>query len=128
MYPELEPYTSGMLEVGTGNALYWEACGNPDGKPAVVLHGGPGSGRSERMRRVFDPDAYRIVLFDQRNCGRSTPHASDPTTDLSGNTTANLVADTESLREHLGIEPWLVLAGSWRARGASPSPRGRPRA
>ena len=113
MYPELEPYTSGMLEVGTGNALYWEACGNPDGKPAVVLHGGPGSGRSERMRRVFDPDAYRIVLFDQRNCGRSTPHASDPTTDLSGNTTANLVADTESLREHLGIEHWLVLAGSW---------------
>ena len=113
MYPELEPYTSGMLEVGTGNALYWEACGNPDGKPAVVLHGGPGSGRSERMRRVFDPDAYRIVLFDQRNCGRSTPHASDPTTDLSGNTTANLVADVEALRTFLGVERWLVVGGSW---------------
>jgi proline iminopeptidase len=113
VYPEIEPYASGMLEVGEGNTLYWEACGNPDGKPAVVLHGGPGSGRSERMRRFFDPEAYRIVLFDQRNCGRSTPHASDPTTDLSGNTTANLVADTEALREHMGIEHWLVLAGSW---------------
>jgi proline iminopeptidase len=113
VYPELEPYESGMLEIGEGNTLSWEACGNPDGKPAVVLHGGPGSARSERSRRYFDPDAYRIVLFDQRNCGRSTPHASDPTTDLSGNTTANLVADIESLRTFLGVERWLVLGGSW---------------
>ena len=113
MYPAIEPYASGMLEVGEGNTLYWETCGNPDGKPAVVIHGGPGSGRSERMRRFFDPDAYRIVLFDQRNCGRSTPHASDPTTDLAGNTTANLVADIESLRTFLGVDHWLVLGGSW---------------
>lgn len=113
MYPELEPYTSGMLEVGEGNTISWEACGNPDGKPAVVLHGGPGSGRSELSRRYFDPDVYRILLFDQRNCGRSTPHASDPTTDLSGNTTANLVADIEALRTFLDVERWLVLGGSW---------------
>jgi len=102
-----------MLDVGDGNAIYWESCGNSDGKPAIVLHGGPGSGCGEFFRRFFDPDRYRIVLFDQRNCGRSTPHASEPTTDLSSNTTANLVADIESLREHLGIERWLVLGGSW---------------
>ena len=113
MYPEIEPYESGMLEVGEGNTLYWETCGNPDGKPAVVIHGGPGSGRSERTRRFFDPVAHRIVLFDQRNCGRSTPHASDPTTDLASNTTANLVADIESLRTFLGVDRWLVLGGSW---------------
>ena len=113
MYPAIEPYESGMLEVGERQRLYWETCGNPDGKPALVVHGGPGSGRSERMRRFFDPDAYRIVLFDQRNCGRSTPHASDPTTDLACNTTANLVADIESLRTSLGVDRWLVLGGSW---------------
>jgi proline iminopeptidase len=113
LYPAIEPYDRGMLEVAEGDTLYWETCGNPDGKPAVVLHGGPGSGRSERSRRLFDPDAYRIVLFDQRNCGRSTPHASDPSTNLSGNTTASLVSDIEALRSFLGIERWLVLGGSW---------------
>jgi proline iminopeptidase len=113
LYPEIVPYESGMLDVGDGNAVYWETCGNPDAKPAVVLHGGPGSGCFDFFRRFFDPDAYRIVLFDQRNCGRSTPHASEPSTDLTSNTTANLVDDIESLREHLGVERWLVLGGSW---------------
>jgi proline iminopeptidase len=113
VYPELEPYDSGMLDVGDGNALRWETCGNPDGKPAVVLHGGPGSGCGQRFRRYFDPTAYRIVLFDQRNCGRSTPHASEPATDLSANTTPHLVADVERLRGHLGVDRWLVLGGSW---------------
>ena len=113
LHPEIAPYQSGMLDVGDGNAVYWETCGNPGGKPAVVLHGGPGSGCAEFFRRFFDPDAYRIVLFDQRNCGRSTPHASEPTTALTTNTTANLVDDIESLRDHLGIERWLVLGGSW---------------
>ena len=103
----------GMLDVGDGNRVYWETCGNPRGKPAVVLHGGPGSGCTPWHRRLFDPSAYRIVLFDQRNCGRSTPHASAPDTDLASNNTANLVADIERLREHLGIERWLVLGGSW---------------
>ena len=96
-----------MLDVGDGDLVYWEVCGNPDGKPAVYLHGGPGSGCTPASRRFFDPDAYRIVLFDQRNCGRSRPHASDPSVDLANNTTANLVADIERLREHLGIERWL---------------------
>jgi proline iminopeptidase len=99
--------------VGDGNAVYWETCGNPDGKPAVVLHGGPGSGCGEWFRRFFDPDAYRIVLFDQRNCGRSAPHASNPAIDLTSNTTQNLVSDIESLREHLDVERWLILGGSW---------------
>ena len=113
LFPELAPYASGMLEVGDGNAVYWETCGNHDGKPTVVLHGGPGSGCGEWWRRFFDPAAYRLVLFDQRNCGRSTPHASEPTTDLAANTTAHLVGDIESLRNHLGIDRWLVLGGSW---------------
>jgi proline iminopeptidase len=113
VYAEIEPYESGMLDVGDGNAVYWETCGNPDGKPAVVLHGGPGSGCGDFFRRFFDPAAYRMVLFDQRNCGRSTPHASELATSLAANTTAHLVADIESLREHLRIERWLVLGGSW---------------
>src|SRR5215208_1465138 len=113
LYPEVEPYETGMLDLTDGHSIYWEKCGNPAGKPAVVLHGGPGSGCGEFFRRFFDPDRYRVVLFDQRNCGRSTPHASKPTTDLESNTTANLVGDIESLRDHLGIEGWLVLGGSW---------------
>jgi proline iminopeptidase len=113
LYTEIAPYESGMLDVGDGNAVYWETCGNPHAKPAVVLHGGPGSGCFDFFRRFFDPDAYRIVLFDQRNCGRSAPHASEPSTDLASNTTANLVDDIESLREHLGVERWLILGGSW---------------
>jgi proline iminopeptidase len=113
MYPEVEPHDQGFLEVGDGNRVYWETCGNPRGKPAVVFHGGPGSGCSPWFRSFFDPDAYRLVLFDQRNCGRSTPHASDPGTDLGTNTTSHLVADAELLREQLGIERWLVFGGSW---------------
>jgi proline iminopeptidase len=113
LYPAIEPYEHGTLEVGDGNRVYWETCGNPWGKAAVVLHGGPGSGCTPWHRRLFDPSAYRVVLFDQRNCGRSTPHASAPDTDLSSNTTASLVADIERSREHLGIERWLVLGGSW---------------
>lgn len=112
-YPVIEPYDSGMLGVGDGNEVYWEVCGNPGGKPAVVLHGGPGAGCTPGQRRYFDPDAYRIVLFDQRGCGRSTPHASDPAVSLAANTTHHLVADIEVLRRHLGIERWLVCGGSW---------------
>ncbi|WP_214412617.1 prolyl aminopeptidase [Sphaerisporangium fuscum] len=113
LYPPIEPYDHGMLDVGDGNHVYWETCGNPDGKPALVVHGGPGSGRGTGARRFFDPDRYRIVLFDQRGCGRSTPHASDPATDMSTNTTAHLMADMELLREHLGIDRWLLCGGSW---------------
>ncbi|MEU5692922.1 prolyl aminopeptidase [Actinosynnema sp. NPDC020468] len=113
MYPEIEPYDHGLLDVGDGHHVYWETCGNPDGKPALVLHGGPGSGCSPGMRRHFDPDAYRIVLFDQRGCGRSTPHASTPVVDLSANTTDHLVADIELLRATLGVERWLVFGASW---------------
>src|SRR5687768_13983678 len=112
-YPPIEPYDDGMLEVGDGNLVYWEACGNPDGKPALVVHGGPGSGCGTGARRTFDPARYRVVLFDQRGCGRSTPHASDPATDMSANTTDHLIADMELLREHLGIERWLLFGGSW---------------
>ncbi len=113
LYPEIEPYDDGMLDVGDGNRLYWVASGNPDGVPAVILHGGPGSGHSVRSSRYFDPAAYRIIAFDQRGCGRSTPHASDPDTDLSVNTTAHLLHDLELLRQHLGVERWLVFGASW---------------
>jgi proline iminopeptidase len=106
-YPEVERYDQGMLEVGDGQLVYWEACGNPEGRPAVVLHGGPG------MRRLFDPDACRVVLFDQRGCGRSLPDAGDPATDLAVNTTHHLLGDLERLRRHLGVERWLVFGGSW---------------
>ena len=102
-----------MLDVGDGQQVDWELCGNPAGKPAVVLHGGPGSGCNAGLRRYFDPARYRIVLFDQRNCGRSLPHASDPTTDLAANTTEHLLGDLERLRVHLDIERWLVFGGSW---------------
>ncbi|MEV0614884.1 prolyl aminopeptidase [Nonomuraea sp. NPDC050404] len=113
MYPAIEPYETGMLDVGDGNLIYWEVCGNPDGKPAVVVHGGPGSGCSVNSRRTFDPERFRIILFDQRNCGRSRPHASDPATDLTHNTTQHLIADMERLREHLGVDQWLLYGGSW---------------
>ena len=112
-YPPIEPYDQGMLDVGEGNLIYWEACGNPEGKPGLVVHGGPGSGCSTGVRRSFDPARYRVVLFDQRGCGRSTPHASDLTTDMSCNTTEHLLADMERLREHLGIDRWLLFGGSW---------------
>ncbi len=102
-----------MLDVGEGNQVYWESVGSPDGQPAVTVHGGPGTGCTPGMRRLFFPDRYRTVLFDQRGCGRSTPHASDPATDMSVNTTHHLVADMERLREHLGIDRWLLTGGSW---------------
>jgi len=108
LYPEIEPFDSGMLPVDARHALYYEQCGNPKGKPVVLLHGGPGGGCNAKMRRFHDPSKYRIVLFDQRGAGRSTPHA-----DLVDNTTWHLVADIEALREHLGIERWQVFGGSW---------------
>lgn len=113
LYPPIEPYGFGMLQVGDGQEIYWESCGNPAGKPVVFLHGGPGGGCSVDHRRYFDPEKYRIVLFDQRGCGRSLPHASAPDADLTTNTTWHLVADIERLREHLGIEAWQVFGGSW---------------
>jgi proline iminopeptidase len=113
LYPPIEPYAHGMLDVGDGNRLYWEQTGNPAGKPIVLLHGGPGSGWSAGIRRNFDPAAYRIIAYDQRQCGRSTPHAGEPTIDLSSNTTAHLLADLERLREHLEIQRWMLFGGSW---------------
>jgi proline iminopeptidase len=113
LYPPIEPHESGLLDVGDGNRIYWETCGNPSGKPVVMLHGGPGGGCEPEHRRPFDPAAYRIVCFDQRNCGRSLPGAHDPSVSLSHNTTWNLVADMERLRAHLGVDRWQVFGGSW---------------
>ncbi|HEV2704280.1 MAG TPA: prolyl aminopeptidase [Pyrinomonadaceae bacterium] len=107
-YPPIEPYDEGTLAVSPVHTIYYEQVGNPEGQPVVFLHGGPGGGIIPDYRRFFDPQAYRIVLFDQRGAGRSTPHAS-----LEENTTWHLVADIERLREHLGIESWLVFGGSW---------------
>jgi proline iminopeptidase len=107
-YPEIEPFTTGRLQVSELHTLYYERCGNPEGRPAVFLHGGPGGGLEPEYRRYFDPEAYHVVLFDQRGAGRSTPHA-----DLRENTTWDLVSDMERLREHLGISSWVVLGGSW---------------
>ncbi|HEX7304066.1 prolyl aminopeptidase [Lentzea sp.] len=108
----MEPNEHGMLDVGDGNQVYWEVVGNPDGKPAVFLHGGPGS-PSKGARRALDAAKFRLVIFHQRGCGLSTPHASDPSADMGVNTTDHLIADAERLREHLGIEKWLVYGGSW---------------
>ena len=112
-YPPIEPYATGRLAVGDGHVIAWETSGAPDGRPAVVLHGGPGSGAGPGWRRYFDPAAYRIVIFDQRGCGGSTPLASDPDADLTTNTTDHLVADMESLRAHLEIDRWLLFGASW---------------
>jgi len=111
--PPIEPYDQGLLDVGDGNRIYWETSGNPAGRPTVLLHGGPGQGTAPGMRRGPDPRKYRIILFDQRGCGRSTPHASDPATDMSVNTTHHLIADMERLREHLGVDRWQLTGGSW---------------
>lgn len=115
MFPEIDPYEHGLLDVGDGQLVYWEQCGNPHGKPVVVLHGGPGSGCTPGSRRPYNPDVYRIVLFDQRGGGRSTPLVSDPDTDLTTNTTHHLINDIECLRALLGIERWMVWGGSWGA-------------
>ena len=108
LYPEIEPYETGMVAVGDGHQVYYELCGNPDGTPAVFLHGGPGIGLSPEHRRFFDPRRYRILLFDQRGCGRSTPLAS-----IEANTTQHLIADIEMFRRRLGVERWVVFGGSW---------------
>ena len=107
-YPEIEPYETGMLDVGDGHTIYWERVGTRGAKPAVFLHGGPGSGVSPNQRRLFDPAFYDVLLFDQRGCGRSTPFAG-----LDNNTTWHLVADIERLREMVGVERWQVVGGSW---------------
>ena len=108
LYPPIEPFQSGMLDTGDGHQVYWELVGNPAGTPAVFLHGGPGAGCNPNHRRLFDPEKYCVLLFDQRGCGRSTPHAS-----LENNTTWHLVSDIERLRSMLGAEQWLVFGGSW---------------
>ncbi|WP_109465432.1 prolyl aminopeptidase [Albibacillus kandeliae] len=110
LYPPLDPFDQRMMDVGQGHRLYVEQCGNPQGIPVVVLHGGPGGGCSPAMRRYFNPDVYRVILFDQRGCGRSRPHAS-----VEDNTTWHLVADIELIREELGISQWIVFGGSWGA-------------
>jgi proline iminopeptidase len=102
--PPIEPYETGMLDTGDGNLVSWETCGNPDGIPALIVRGGPGSGCQLGARRSFDGGRHRIILFDQRNCGRSRPHASDPAADMSRNTTGHLIADMELLREHLRVD------------------------
>lgn len=112
-YPAIEAFASGMLQVSDGHTLYWEEIGNPQGTPALYLHGGPGSGCTPASRRNFNPKAYRAVLFDQRHCGRSHPLASTPDVDLTTNTTDHLIADIEALREHLGIDQWIVAGVSW---------------
>ena len=110
LYPAIDPFDQRMLDVGDGHKIHVEQCGNPAGIPVVVLHGGPGGGCSPAMRRYFDPEAYRIILFDQRGCGRSRPHAS-----VAANTTWHLVADIERIREALGIDRWIVFGGPWGA-------------
>jgi proline iminopeptidase len=108
LYPEITPYESGFLDLDAGHRMYWEQSGNPEGKPVLFFHGGPGAGSTSAHRRFFDPQHYRIVVFDQRGAGRSTPLG-----ELEANTTLHLIADTERLREYLGIEKWLVFGGSW---------------
>ncbi|WAJ28293.1 prolyl aminopeptidase [Antarcticirhabdus aurantiaca] len=108
LYPSVEPYETGTLDVGDGHVVYFERVGTPGAKPAVFLHGGPGGGISAAQRRLFDPSRYDVLLFDQRGCGRSTPHAS-----IEANTTWHLVADIERLRDHVGVEKWMVFGGSW---------------
>jgi len=107
-YPEIEPYETGFLDVGDGHSVYWERFGTKGAKPAVFLHGGPGGATGPNNRRLFDPARYDVMMFDQRGCGKSTPHAS-----IEANTTWHLVADIERLREMMGVETWLVFGGSW---------------
>jgi proline iminopeptidase len=112
-YPATKPFEEGVLEVPEGHTIYWERVGNPDGKPAVVLHGGPGSGAAPWWRTYFDPDRYNVTLFDQRGCGRSRPLASDADIDMSTITTQHLINDIEALRRRHGVDRWLVFGGSW---------------
>lgn len=110
LYPQIEPFDQRMMDVGDGHQIYIEQCGRPDGVPVLVLHGGPGGGCSPAMRRYFDPEVYRVVLFDQRGCGRSRPHAA-----VEANTTWHLVKDIEAIRRALGIDRFIVFGGSWGA-------------
>lgn len=112
-FPAIEPHDTGMLAVSDGQHIHWEVSGNPHGRPVVMLHGGPGSGLSRRMCTLFDPHRWRIIQFDQRGCGASTPSSADIDTDLSVNTTDHLIADIEALRVHLGVDRWTVSGGSW---------------
>ena len=112
-FPPIDPYASGLLTMDDGAEIWWEISGNPDGRPVVWLHGGPGSGVSEKYRQRFDPAHWRIVSLDQRSCGRSRPLATDPGFDLGTLTTQQMIADLEQLRAHLGIDDWLVSGGSW---------------
>lgn len=111
--PEAKIYSGGLLDVGDGNRMYWQTRGNPDGLPVLIVHGGPGAGRSRNAFKSFDPERFNIVMFDQRGCGDSVPSAADPATDMRYNTTEHLLADMELLREHLGVARWLLYGGSW---------------
>jgi proline iminopeptidase len=111
--PESGPHLCGLLDVGAGNQMYWEVRGNPTGRPVLIVHGGPGSGRGRNAHKTFDHDVFRIVSFDQRGCGNSVPSAADPATDMAYNTTEHLLADMEALRQHLRVERWLLFGGSW---------------
>ncbi len=114
MHPRSQPYSQGLLDVGNNTHIHWEVSGNPNGKPAVLFHGGPGApSNAARWREDFDPAHWKLVIWHQRGCGKSTPHAGDPATSLEHNTTQHLVDDAEKLREHLGIEKWLLIGGSW---------------
>ncbi|MFF1796736.1 prolyl aminopeptidase, partial [Kitasatospora sp. NPDC058263] len=113
LYAPTHPYSHGFLDTGDGNRIYYEELGNPEGKPALSVHGGPGAGTPRRPTRAWDPERYRLIRFDQRNCGRSTPHASDPAADMRLNTARHLIDDIERLREHLGVERWLLSGASW---------------
>lgn len=108
LFPQIEPCASGMLRLDAAHSMYWEESGNPAGVPAVFLHGGPGAGSTPKHRRFFDPGAYRIIVYDQRGSGRSTPLG-----ELHDNTTPHLIADLETLRRHVGVERWIVFGGSW---------------
>lgn len=113
MYEQVEPYAEGMLDVGDNQRIHWEASGNPDGKPAVVFHGGPGAGLNPIWRKDFDPTHWNLILWDQRGVGKSTPPISDPATSMEHNTTQHLIDDAEKLRQHLNVEKWLLTGGSW---------------
>lgn len=113
LYPDTAPFDEGLLDVGDGQRIYWMLSGNPEGIPVLILHGGPGSGSSAGTRRYFDPQHYRIIQFDQRGCGGSLPHASEPALDLTANTTWHSIADIEQLRLKLGVERWIVFGNSW---------------
>ena len=118
LHPPIEPHASGMLETAGVHRIYWEISGNPDGIPVLFVHGGPGSGSSAKQRQFFDPARYRIILFDQRGCGRSTPHG-----ELTDNATPHLIADMEALRRELGVDSWLVLSVSSPCGVERPQPR-----